>query len=83
MNDPMVEIGLLHAKMASMQAEWRRLALAMAWCQNVGARVDFMSVHGTPRVSVRAAGGFPIAERDTFLEAVEHCMLAEERAARR
>jgi len=47
---------------------------ALKWCQEYLATVQFYSVYLEPRVLVRAAGGVPICERDTFLEAVEACV---------
>ncbi|MCG3207300.1 MAG: hypothetical protein FOGNACKC_00900 [Anaerolineae bacterium] len=51
---------------------------AIKWCEAVGAAVKFFSWHGHPRVTVQASGGFPDAERNTFIEAVEACRKQEE-----
>jgi hypothetical protein len=59
--------------------ELSRISAAHEWCAQRGVTVTYFWVHGVPRVSVRVFGGVPMAERYTFVEAVEAARAEDDR----
>jgi hypothetical protein len=59
--------------------ELSRINAAHEWCAQRGVTVTYHWVHGVPRVTVRVFGGVPMAERYTFVEAVEAARAEDDR----